>query len=60
MVDEEKLTICSMVGEEYSLLTGQLLAHVFNHGTHHRGNFKCRDAVRLSISGDRPGLFYAR
>jgi len=34
---EKKLTYRSMVGEQYTLPIGQLLGHVFNHGTHHRG-----------------------
>ncbi|MCF6324571.1 MAG: DinB family protein [Gammaproteobacteria bacterium] len=34
---EGKLTYRSTVGGQYALPTGQLLAHVFNHGTHHRG-----------------------
>ena len=32
-----ELTYCSTMGKEYSFPTGQLLAHVFNHGSHHRG-----------------------
>ncbi len=34
---EENLTYHSVAGVQYSLPKGQLLAHVFNHGTHHRG-----------------------
>ncbi len=31
------LTYRSSSGHEYTLPVGQLLSHVFNHGTHHRG-----------------------
>lgn len=33
----EPLSYRSAVGHQYTLSTGPLLGHVFNHGTHHRG-----------------------
>ncbi len=33
----DPLTYRSSTGHQYTLSVGQLLAHVFNHGTHHRG-----------------------